>query len=118
MSHLSILPTVLRDADLLAASLRALGHEPLFGGVLRGFADDRQPVLLQVQLPEGQALGWSRHPDGSLALVADLQRLSRSRSLQALLGRVTRHYAAQLALQDAARLLPGATIEMERPLAL
>ena len=116
MSHLSILPTVLRDADLLAASLRALGHQPRHGGVLHGFANDHQPVLLQVQLRDGMSIGWSRQADGSLALVGDLQRLSHSRSLQTLLGSLTRHYAAQLALQQAGRQMPGATIRLERSL--
>ncbi|KRO90583.1 MAG: hypothetical protein ABR96_06125, partial [cyanobacterium BACL30 MAG-120619-bin27] len=81
MSHLTILPTVLRDAEGLAASLVALGHTPIYGGVLNGFAAERQSVLLQVVLPGGERLGWQRHRDGSLALVGDLQRLSRSQSL-------------------------------------
>ena len=114
MSHLSILPTVLRDADLLAHSLRSLGHEPHVGGWVRGFADERQPVVLQVRLPEGQSIGWKRQPDGSLALVGDLQRLSRSRPLQSLLGRLTRHYAAQLALREAGLRFSGAAIHLER----
>ena len=113
MSHMSILPTVLRDADLLAASLQALGLEPHTGGILRGFADDRKNVVLQVKLPEGHSIGWARQADGSLALVGDLQRLSRSRSLQSLLGRLTRHYAAQQALRDAGRELQGATVHIE-----
>ncbi|MCS5705262.1 DUF1257 domain-containing protein [Synechococcus sp. FGCU-3] len=116
MSHLSILPTVLRDADLLAASLQALGLEPQSGGMLRGFADDRRKVVLQVKLPEGHSIGWARQADGSLALVGDLQRLSRSRSLQSLLGRLTRHYAAQQALRDASRDLQGATVHIESSL--
>jgi hypothetical protein len=118
VSHLSILPTVLRDADALAASLEALGHHPLRGGDLKGFAGERQPVLLQVRLPEGLSMGWARQPDGSLALVGDLQRLSRSRALQALLGRLTRHYAAQLALRDATSHFDGADIHLDSTLAV
>ena len=53
MSHLSILPTVLRDETLLAQVLQDLGLEPLGPGHLRGFAGERQSVLLRVQLPEG-----------------------------------------------------------------
>jgi hypothetical protein len=115
MSHLSILPTVLRDADLLAASLTGLGFRPRWGGELQGFADDRQAVDLQVRLPDGQPLGWRRQSDGSLALVGDLQRLGQSGSLQRLIGRITRAYAARQALADAAALpavLPGALIEV------
>jgi hypothetical protein len=65
-----------------------------------------------VQLPEGLQIGWSRQPDGSLALVGDLQRLARSQSVQQLIGRITRCYAARHALQAAARELPGANVAL------
>ena len=110
MSHLSILPTVLRDSTLLVAALEDLGLKPLPAGELRGFADDRQPVCLRVQLPEGQWLGWRRQADGSLALVGDLQRLGRSRSLQQLIGRITRRYAVRQALRTASQELRGADV--------
>jgi hypothetical protein len=112
MSHLSILPTVLRDSTLLAAALEDLGLNPRPAGVLRGFADDRQPVILRVQLADGQWLGWRQQPDGSLALVGDLQRLGRSRSLQQLIGRITRCYAARLALRTASEELSGAAVQL------
>ena len=62
MSHLSILPTVLRDPELLAGSLVQLGFTPRFGGQLEGFAADAQPVLLQVELPEGGTWVGSGRP--------------------------------------------------------
>ena len=102
MSHLSILPTVLRDTDVLAASLVSLGLKPEPGGCLEGFGGERQPVVLQVSVESSLSLGWTRLPDGSLAMVGDLQRLSRNRSLQSLLGRLTRCYAARMALSTAA----------------
>ena len=98
MSHLTILPTVLRDAEELARCLESLGHIPLWGGVLKGFADDSQPVVLQIDLGGEAKLGWSRQQDGSLALVGDLQRLSRSTSAAGLLGEITRRYATHRAL--------------------
>jgi len=101
MSHLSILPTVLRDADCLARSLEDLGLSPRWGGALPGFAGESEPVDLQVAVGPEQ-LGWRRQGNGSLALVADLQRLSRSTSLQRLLGRLTQSYAARHALQQIA----------------
>ena len=112
MSHLSILPTVLRDEIVLAQALRDLGLEPLPAGELRGFAAEREAVSLRVQLPEGLQIGWRRQPDGSLALVGDLQRLARSRSVQQLISRITRHYAAHQALQSARRELPGAHVAL------
>lgn len=111
MSHLSILPTVLHDADRLVASLASLGLQPLRGGELTGFQQS-QPVEVQVELEAGLALGWSRQPDGSLALVGDLQRLSRSRSIQRLLGRLTHAYAARQALDEASVHLPDALLHL------
>jgi hypothetical protein len=112
MSHLSILPTVLRDETVLAQVLRDLGLDPLGAGHLHGFAGERRRVSLRVQLPEGLWLGWTRQSDGSLALVGDLQRLSRSRSVQELIGQLTRRYAARHALASAARELPDACIQL------
>ncbi|KEF43535.1 MAG: hypothetical protein ER33_01955 [Cyanobium sp. CACIAM 14] len=112
MSHLSILPTVLRDVDCLAATLGALDLAWRRGGTLSGFGGEQREVVLQLELRDGQCLGWTRQRDGSLALVGDLQRLSRSASLQRLLGRITRAYAARLALQEARQLLPTASIEL------
>jgi hypothetical protein len=112
MSHLSILPTVLRDTDCLEATLGALDLSWRRGGVLVGFGGEQQRVVLQVRLKDGQPLGWARQQDGSLALVGDLQRISRSTALQKLLGRITRAYAARLALREANQVLPMASIEL------
>ncbi|MCP9850089.1 DUF1257 domain-containing protein [Cyanobium sp. Morenito 9A2] len=114
MSHLSILPTVLRDTRLLAASLVELGFEPHWGGALSGFAGDTEAVELQVWIGSDLALGWRRQPNGELALVGDLQRLSRSHQVGPLLGRLTRSYAARSALRDAGRLLPTASVQLSR----
>lgn len=112
MSHLSILPTVLRDADRLATVLTSLGLHPERGGLLEAFPGDARAVLLQVRLADGLAIGWQRQGDGSLALVCDLQRLSRSRTLSPLIGRITRAYAAHQAIEAAALHLPSAVIEV------
>jgi hypothetical protein len=112
LSHLSILPTVLRDADRLAAVLTSLGLRPRFGGSLEPFGEDGLAVVLQVQLADGQEIGWQRQRDGSLGLVCDLQRLSRSRSLTPLIGRITRAYAACQAISEASARFPTAQIEI------
>jgi hypothetical protein len=112
MSHLSILPTVLCDAEGLTASLEHLGHHPIQGGELVGFAGERHSVAVQVTLPEGTSIGWARQSDGSLALVGDLQRLSRCRSLQLLLSQLTRGYAAHMALRAALSQFPGAELQL------
>jgi hypothetical protein len=110
MSHLSILPTVLRDADLLEACLRSMGLVPQRDALLRGFGDEQRTVLLKIELDGSVSLGWCRVGDGSLALVGDLQRLSRSRSLEILLARITREYAAREALRQAQRHLGDAMV--------
>jgi hypothetical protein len=112
MSHLSILPTVLRDESVLARSLEAIGLQPSWGGHLDGFADDRQAVVLQVRLDDGQRLGWCRDGEDTLALVGDLQRISRSTRLQQLLSAITRRYAAEMALAEVARHQGSARITM------
>ena len=101
MSHLSILPTRLRDVDLLAEALTDLGQQVHRGGVVEGFAGERVPVLLRLDLAPGPllatqgkpiarktpqsssfSLGWARQLDGSLALVGDLGRIAAASPLQ------------------------------------
>ena len=112
LSHLTILPTVLADSDCLASTLESLGFEPLRGSRLEGFGGAGEPVDVEITLPDGQRIGWTRQNDGCLALVGDLQRISRSHQLQRLLGRITRAYAARMALRDAARSLPNGMIHL------
>ena len=112
MSHLTILPTVLRDAALLVSALESLHLNPRRDGTVSGFAGEHQPVDVLIQLHDGLCLGWRRQADGSLGLVGDLQRLSRSNQLAGLLSDITRTYAAHLALQEAAEHLPGVRLEL------
>ena len=121
MSHLSILPTLLRDVDLLAEALTDLGQVVQRGGAVEGFAGERVPVLLRLDLAAGPllatqakpnarktppssrfSLGWARQLDGSLALVGDLGRIAAASPLQELLGQLSRRYALLQALRDAA----------------
>ena len=92
--------------------LIARGLAPTRGGSLPSFPPERLAVELQVQLADGLRLGWQRQRDGSLGLVCDLQRLSRSQRLERLLGEITRAYAARKALQEAADQFPTAQIEL------
>jgi hypothetical protein len=112
MSHFTTLPTVLRDTDLLVAALESLGLNPQRGGRLVGFAGDEEPVAVLLTLREGSALGWRPRGDGTLALVGDLTRLGRHDDLAALLGSITRAYAARLALREASAHFPGAVLDL------
>ena len=121
MSHLSILPTRLRDVDLLAEALTDLGQQVHRGGAVEGFAGERVPVLLRLDLAPGPllatqgkpiarnipqsssfSLGWARQLDGSLALVGDLGRIAAAGPLQELLSQLSRRYALLQSLRDAA----------------
>ncbi|MEB3243997.1 MAG: DUF1257 domain-containing protein [Cyanobacteriota bacterium] len=111
MSHLTILPTALRDLELLDSALRSLGFVPQGEGWLSPFPGDGQPVDLQLTLPDGSRLGWRRQSDGSLALVGDLPRLSQAPDgLPNLLARIGRAYAAHLALREAATFPEGVRV--------
>ena len=57
MSHLSILPTLLRDVELLAEALTDLGQLVHRGGAVEGFAGERVPVLVRLDLAGGSLLG-------------------------------------------------------------
>ena len=112
MSHLSILPTVLRDPDLVEACLESMGFQPRRDGVVHGFGHEAKPVDVELPLARGLSLGWCRQPDGSLAMVGDVQRLSRCHDVEALLTRLTRAYAARDALRRAQRELSDAVITL------
>lgn len=112
MSHLTILPTVLQDPDLMVSALEALHLNPKRAGAVVGFAGEKQLVDIQIELENGHSLGWRQQPDGSLALVADLQRLARCNALPELLAEITRTYAAHLALREAASSFSEATIDV------
>lgn len=114
MSHLTTLPTVLRDEDLLVAALQSLQLHPHRERTVIGFAGEQQPVAIQLLLPGDLQLGWQRQADGSLALVGDLERLSRQTELPALLAEITRSYAALLALREASSCLPEAVVHLHR----
>ena len=113
MSHLSILPTVLRDEQLLASSLESLGHKPHWDGVITTPIGS-ESVRLHLELPSGQRLGWRYDAENNnLVLVADLERLSHDITVQQLLSKLTRAYAARDAL-EAAQSCPGALVDQLR----
>ena len=144
MSHLSILPTLLRDVDLLAEALTDLGQEVQQGGAVEGFAGERVPVLLRLDVVVGPllgspnqtqaqskrsarktiqalrpsfSLGWARQLDGSLALVGDLGRIAAASPLQELLSQLSHRYALRQTLQAAASsAFAGAELTLEEPL--
>jgi len=145
MSHLSILPTLLRDVDLLAEALADLGQVVHRGGAVEGFAGERVPVLVRLDLAGGSllgsqtqtqsqtqskravrptngslsasfSLGWARQLDGTLTLVGDLGRIAVASPLQELLSQLSHRYALRQALQAAGTSdLAGAELSLDGP---
>ena len=101
MSHLSILPTLVTDLDLLEIALRSEGFKAFRGGVVSSF-DMHQPVDLAAFHPSGLQLGW-RHSDNQphFDLVADLAAPEGSGLTEPALRRVLRRYAINQAMRQA-----------------
>ena len=71
-------------------------------------------MRLHLELPSGQRLGWRYDAENNnLVLVADLERLSHDITVQQLLSKLTRAYAARDALK-AAQSCPGALVDQLR----
>ena len=101
MSHLSILPTLVIDLDLLEIALRSEGFKVLRGGVVSSF-DSHQSVDLAAVHPSGLQLGWRQSDnDPHFDLVADLAAPEGSGMTEPALRRVLRRYAMTQAMRQA-----------------
>ena len=101
MSHLTILPTLVTDLDLLEIALRSEGFQVFRRGVVSSF-DSHQSVDLAAVHPSGLQLGW-RHSDNQphFDLVADLSAPKGSGLTEPSLRRVLRRYAISQAMRQA-----------------
>ena len=101
MSHLSILPTLVIDLDLLEIALQSEGFKVSRGGVVSSF-DSHQSVELAAVHPSGLQLGWRRNiGQPHFDLVADLAAPAGSGMTESALRRVLRRYAMNQALRQA-----------------
>jgi len=101
MSHLSILPTLVIDLDLLEIALQNEGFKVSHGGVVSSF-DSHQSVELAAVHPSGLQLGWRRNiSQPHFDLVADLAAPAGSGMTESALRRVLRRYAMNHALRQA-----------------
>ena len=101
MSHLTILPTLVTDLDLLEIALCSEGFKVFRGGVVSSF-DTHQLVDLAAVHPSGLQLGW-KHSDNQphFDLVADLAAPQGSGQTEPALRRVLRRYAIHQAMRQA-----------------
>lgn len=105
MSHFSTLRSKLTDANILQASLRDLGMTVKINAEVRGLCGRRVPAEIAVVLEGNCDFGWVRQPDGSFALLADLQGLAKQHNLADLMNAVNQKYAVNKTMQDVKR--PG-----------
>ena len=104
MSHLSILPTLVTDLELLELSLQAEGFRVKRDGLVSSF-DRHQSVDLAAQRASGEQLGWRRTDEQhQFELVADLSAPEGSGRTESALRRVLRRYALNTALREASLL--------------
>ncbi|WP_413746405.1 DUF1257 domain-containing protein [Synechococcus sp. MIT S9507] len=101
MSHLSILPTLVTDLDLLEIALRSEGFKVFRRGIVSSF-DTHHSVDLAAVHPSGLQLGWRQSDDQPhFDLVADLAAPEGSGQTESALRRVLRRYAMNQAMRHA-----------------
>ena len=100
MSHLSILPTVFTNLELLEQALCDEGFTVERTTELKGFADDYHAVDVHATHGAAVSLGWTQRRDGTIVMHGDIQRISHKPGLEQRLQRVTRRYALLYAVDQ------------------
>ena len=101
MSHLTILPTVITDLELLEETLLAEHYLVQRPGLIKAFGQDVFPAELVATDSSGLQMGWRRDADGSLALMLDLGQTRNSAGHKTHLKTILRAYALRSALRSA-----------------
>ena len=101
MSHLTILPTVITDLELLEETLLAEHYLVQRPGLIKAFGQDIYPAELVATDSRGLQMGWRWDADGSLALMLDLGQTRHSAGHKTHLKTILRAYALRSALRSA-----------------
>jgi hypothetical protein len=101
MSHLTILPTVITDLELLEETLLAEHYLVQRPGLIKAFGQDIYPAELVATDSSGLQMGWRWDADGSLALMLDLGQTRDSAGHETRLKTILRDYALRSALRSA-----------------
>ncbi len=101
MSHLTILPTVITDLELLEETLLAEHYLVQRPGLIKAFGQDIYPAELVATDSSGLQMGWRWDADGSLALMLDLGQTRNSAGHKSHLKTILRAYALRSALRSA-----------------
>ncbi|MEM6446708.1 MAG: DUF1257 domain-containing protein, partial [Cyanobacteria bacterium P01_D01_bin.123] len=88
MSHFSTLRTKIADAEVLQQSLRDLGMTVNENADVRGYNGQRVRADIVAQLEGDYDLGWSRNPDGSFDLIADLWGVAKKHNQTELINSI------------------------------
>ena len=101
MSHLTILPTVITDLELLEETLLAEHYLVQRPGLIKAFGQDIYAAELVATDRSGLQMGWRWDADGSLALMLDLGQTRDSAGHKTHLKTILRAYALRSALRSA-----------------
>ena len=101
MSHLTILPTVITDLDLLEETLLAKNYIVQRPGLIKAFGQDIYPAELVATDSSGLQMGWRWDANGSLELMLDLGQTTNSAGHKIHLKTILRAYALRSALRSA-----------------
>jgi hypothetical protein len=100
MSHLTILPTVITDLELLEETLLAEHYLVQRPGLIKAFGEDIFTADLVATDRSGLQMGWRLDSDGSLSLMLDLGQTKDSAGHQTRLKTILRAYALRSALRS------------------
>ena len=104
MSHLTILPTVITDLELLEETLLAEQYHVQRPGLIKAYGQDIFSAELVATDPNGLQMGWRWDAHGSLELMLDLGQTKDSAGHPSRLKTILRAYALRAALRSADRL--------------
>jgi len=100
MSHFSILPTRITDAETLRLSLMDLGLTVKTHAAVRGDRCQQIDAEVVAVLPGDYDLGWTRNAEGSFDLVGDLWGVARKHNPTDLINRINSRYALHKAMEQ------------------
>lgn len=105
MSHFSTLRTKITDAAILQQSLGDLGFTVKQNADVRGYNGQRVRSDIVALLEGDYDLGWSKNPDGSYDLIADLWGVAKKHNQTELINSINQKYAVNKTLSEVKR--PG-----------
>jgi Protein of unknown function (DUF1257) len=103
MSHFSTLRTKITDAEILKSSLRDIGVSVKTQADVRGYNGQRVRADIVAMLEGEYDLGWSRNPDGSFDLIADLWGVAKKHNQTELINSINQRYAVTKTLAEVKR---------------